>query len=401
MSEPNPAPEPHAQAISQTSPPLGGPSMAPGHDMTLEEFRVVIGAATALRDVARRYLPDPGPDETPLGPAALGAAAGAVQGLENALAPLRRPPGPIAIRGWSPDTWRLLQELDTLFDRLLSRWGWRGVAGRRGCEGSSASRRPDITPGELRRIATMTDALREEYLAQMAARDPYSGPFVFAGRVVVAGDNLEVLLLAYLEDQEVRREAAARTEKVLGPPDRPRDWWPAYREARALALRIHGDAAPLPDELKDHADPVVGLQDLMSWVRRRIASRGGGAGRAAPAEAERDTQAPAEPPAMAPFPHRQGSDAASPLPERRPSVILGKPSEGPIVGGVHKDRLSDSGRKLVEALIAAGEAGLRKDELFRIVGDPLGILRRLRKDRDWYVVIQMAETPGRRYRILL
>ena len=172
MSEPAPSPAPGCSPPGRPPDAVdgGGPWRPP------EQVRAVVDAAARMAAVARRYLPDPGPDETPLGGAALCATATAVRGLESALEPLRLPPGPIAVRGWPPETWHAIQELDTLFDGLLSRWGWRGVAGRRGCEGSPAARRPDIAPGELRRVEALTSRLEELLREETADRDHAPAP---------------------------------------------------------------------------------------------------------------------------------------------------------------------------------------------------------------------------------
>jgi hypothetical protein len=76
----------------------------------------------------------------------------------------------------------------------------------------------------------------------------------------------------------------------------------------------------------------------------------------------------------------------------RPVIVLGK----------QKPKLLATQYKVVEALVAAGETGLTKDQLVKEsgCGDARGILRRLAdSDPDWAAVIQFAGGTGRRYRI--
>ena len=84
-----------------------------------------------------------------------------------------------------------------------------------------------------------------------------------------------------------------------------------------------------------------------------------------------------------------------------PSVRLQGLHKPVFVRDQEKPPLTDSGYKVVEALVTAGEKGMKKSELERVCGDPRGILHRLRKkDPDWEAAIQLAGGTGRRYRIV-
>jgi hypothetical protein len=83
-------------------------------------------------------------------------------------------------------------------------------------------------------------------------------------------------------------------------------------------------------------------------------------------------------------------------------VILGKPTDEPVVHGKRKPRLTAPRYKVVKALLEAGEDGLSKDSLATESGhtDAVGILKRLAEsDDDWRAVILLAGVPGGRYRI--
>jgi hypothetical protein len=83
-------------------------------------------------------------------------------------------------------------------------------------------------------------------------------------------------------------------------------------------------------------------------------------------------------------------------------VILGNPSEKPIVNGRTKRRLTRARYDVVKALLAESEDGLSKDSLATKSEhtDAVGILKRLAEsDPDWGSVIQLAGKPGGRYRI--
>jgi hypothetical protein len=83
-------------------------------------------------------------------------------------------------------------------------------------------------------------------------------------------------------------------------------------------------------------------------------------------------------------------------------LILGLRSEQPRIGGHVKKRLTRAKYDVLDALKKAGEKGLSLHELRAKSGhsDCRAILRRLREDPDWAAVIQMAEGPGGRYRVL-
>jgi hypothetical protein len=85
-----------------------------------------------------------------------------------------------------------------------------------------------------------------------------------------------------------------------------------------------------------------------------------------------------------------------------PRVVLRSPSERPSVCGEEKDRLTLAQYEVVQALLAAGERGLSKDELDRKSkrGDARKVLKRLAEsDPDWKAVIHFPGKPGRGYRI--
>ncbi len=81
------------------------------------------------------------------------------------------------------------------------------------------------------------------------------------------------------------------------------------------------------------------------------------------------------------------------------SVILLGDNECPIVKGTKKEKLSGSSYKLIKELIEAGEDGLTKDTIERASSAARRTLKRLREDKDWQEVIEMAEKTGRGYRI--
>jgi hypothetical protein len=102
--------------------------------------------------------------------------------------------------------------------------------------------------------------------------------------------------------------------------------------------------------------------------------------------------------------HDQAPDSALVVP-----VDLGGPDDRVLVCGNDKGVLTPERYRVISALIAASRKGdrlsidnLRKqtaDGSGNVVEDPLGVLKRLRRDPDWEKVIDMAGTRGRGYRL--
>jgi hypothetical protein len=80
-------------------------------------------------------------------------------------------------------------------------------------------------------------------------------------------------------------------------------------------------------------------------------------------------------------------------------VVLDRKTSSAIVNGNIK-KLSSLRFKIIDALIAAGEAGLTLASVKKISGDAPGVIRRMReKDEDWNQMIQTAESYGGRFLI--
>jgi hypothetical protein len=88
-------------------------------------------------------------------------------------------------------------------------------------------------------------------------------------------------------------------------------------------------------------------------------------------------------------------------PSWKPAIVFSGDAREPRVNGKSKKRMTPEQFKVVQALLSAGEDGLSKGELEKKsgIGDPLGVLRRLRKDPDYGNAIDMAGTRGRGYRV--
>jgi hypothetical protein len=117
--------------------------------------------------------------------------------------------------------------------------------------------------------------------------------------------------------------------------------------------------------------------------------------------AEADGHEPADKPDHAGNSMQEQVDKTLPAPHTQPVVLRGR-TEGPIINGAEKPKLTNPQFNVVKALLEAGDKGLTKDELVTKSGhtDALGIVRRLAdKDPDWKLAIQFAGIPGGRYRI--
>jgi hypothetical protein len=90
------------------------------------------------------------------------------------------------------------------------------------------------------------------------------------------------------------------------------------------------------------------------------------------------------------------------FPNTDPPIVLGRFGDQPMVHGKLKPRLTWAQHRVVQALLAAGNEGLTKDQLDSHSGhsDARKILKRLHdSDSDWAGVIHMPGIPGCRYRI--
>lgn len=97
-----------------------------------------------------------------------------------------------------------------------------------------------------------------------------------------------------------------------------------------------------------------------------------------------------------------GNDPPPPPPpvQKGPRVVLGKRGEPCIVDGKQMPPLTDGRYAVIDALIKAGEDGLTKDALEAVRGSARRMLEDLSElHPEWAVVIQMAGTTNRRYRI--
>jgi hypothetical protein len=89
-------------------------------------------------------------------------------------------------------------------------------------------------------------------------------------------------------------------------------------------------------------------------------------------------------------------------PQQTPRVVLRDRTEGPVVLGKPKRKLTTAQYDVVKALLDAGETGLTKDKLVSNSRheDARGVLKRLaKKDDDWQQVIDFAGETGGGYRL--
>jgi hypothetical protein len=94
--------------------------------------------------------------------------------------------------------------------------------------------------------------------------------------------------------------------------------------------------------------------------------------------------------------------ASGATPEPRIPVTLRGPQAAPLVLGKPKPNMTTAQYHVVEALLAAGDAGLTKDELVTASGhgDARHVLKRLAdSDPDWHAVIHFPGKTGGRYRV--
>ncbi len=81
--------------------------------------------------------------------------------------------------------------------------------------------------------------------------------------------------------------------------------------------------------------------------------------------------------------------------------MLGRRGEPCTVNGKQKPPLTDGQHAVVEALIEAGEQGLKKDSIQGVRASALRMLDDLRADPDWATVIVKPGQTNGRYRIRL
>jgi hypothetical protein len=176
----------------------------------------------------------------------------------------------------------------------------------------------------------------------------------------------------------------------------------AFEWARSLVARASVDPLPTESELAAWQAilELLGHFDFEASLAApgdSVETLSGTADPSVPPEGDR-TRAPAgrdRTPRKCRTPRRRRQAAG-------PPVILGKFGDEPIVNGKRKARLNKPRFDVIEVLIAAGDDGLSKDSLAKESrhGDAHRILSRLgASDSDWKAVIQMAGTPGGRYRI--
>jgi hypothetical protein len=88
------------------------------------------------------------------------------------------------------------------------------------------------------------------------------------------------------------------------------------------------------------------------------------------------------------------------LQARDQKVRLQGPGKPVLLEGKEKPALSKTAYAVVEALVKANGAGLKKAALEKVCGDARGVLKRLAKsDKDWRAVIHFPKSAGRGYRI--
>ncbi len=92
---------------------------------------------------------------------------------------------------------------------------------------------------------------------------------------------------------------------------------------------------------------------------------------------------------------------AAPNAQPTPSVVLGRPGEPCTVNGKQKRALTDGQHAVVQALIDAGEQGMKKDSIQGVRASALRMLDDLRADPDWATVIVKPGQTNGRYRIRL
>lgn len=100
-------------------------------------------------------------------------------------------------------------------------------------------------------------------------------------------------------------------------------------------------------------------------------------------------------------PAPKASPAPPPKPPPTPPVVLGRRGEPCTVNGKQKPPLTDGQHAVVQALIEAGEQGLKKDSIQGVRASALRMLDDLRADPDWATVIFKPGQTNGRYRIRL
>jgi hypothetical protein len=96
-----------------------------------------------------------------------------------------------------------------------------------------------------------------------------------------------------------------------------------------------------------------------------------------------------------------GKSSRPPHPPAQPVVLLGRRGDPCTVNGKQKPPLTDGQYEVVQALIEAGEQGLKKDSIQRVRPSALRMLDDLRADPDWATVIVKPGQTNGRYRIRL
>ena len=75
-----------------------------------------------------------------------------------------------------------------------------------------------------------------------------------------------------------------------------------------------------------------------------------------------------------------------------PPIVLGGPDDAPIVRGIEKDILTPTQYRVVKALLDAFPSRVAGDSLARksMTDDPVGVIDRLNRDKDWASVLSKA-----------
>jgi hypothetical protein len=85
-----------------------------------------------------------------------------------------------------------------------------------------------------------------------------------------------------------------------------------------------------------------------------------------------------------------------------PPIVLGGPDDAPIVRGIEKDYLTPTQYRVVKVLVDAFPAKVAGDTLARKskTDDPVGVIDRLSRDKEWASVLSKAGKPHGGYGIV-
>jgi hypothetical protein len=187
--------------------------------------------------------------------------------------------------------------------------------------------------------------------------------------------------------------AADASAKGSGSGAVDKDLWEAYQLAWAMMDDIATKSQANPDVTPNLTNPDVTSNLIMALKRvKKLLARSRAA--IAPPSNRTDAQSEKQQPPSLPV-------------ENEPPDVMKGPDDKVIVCGKEKDPLTPAQYRVVKVLVEAKAENKRlsiqsiqqrtKDESENVVEDPLGVLKRLRKDPDWAKVIDMAGRWGRGY----